>query len=101
MSPSTTSRPRCTEILVGLCFLVRLVPGAKLLLALALIGWSLLGTPSASAADKYLLLNYSSDGFCTPDESATIMNYVASTFGVANQASVLKVGVSCIYMPGV
>ncbi len=100
MYQTTTSRPRRTEILVGLCFLARLVPGAKLLLALALIGWSLPGTQKASAADKYLLLNYSPDGFCTPDSSATIMNYVASTFGAANQASVLKVGVSCIYMPG-
>ncbi|MEI6676146.1 MAG: hypothetical protein WCO57_13320, partial [Verrucomicrobiota bacterium] len=100
MSQTITSRPRRTEILVGLCFLDRLVPGGRVLLALALIGWSLLGTQKASAADKYLLLNYSPDGFCTLVNSATIMNYVASKFGAANQASVLKVGVSCLYMPG-
>jgi autotransporter-associated beta strand protein len=100
MSQSTTIQPHRSGILSVLLCLLRTVSGGKLLVAWLLSAWVLLGTSNASAADKYLLLNYSPDGFCTPDSSATIMNYVASTFGAANQASVLKVGVSCIYMPG-
>lgn len=60
----------------------------------------LLAHQPAAATDKFLLLNYSPDGFSTHASSSTIMNYVAQKFGAANQASALKVGVACIYYPG-
>ncbi|MEI6676873.1 MAG: hypothetical protein WCO57_17010, partial [Verrucomicrobiota bacterium] len=102
MSRSTTFRPLCSGLRASLRSLVRPVSGAKLLLALALSGWSLLGTQKTSAADKYLLLNYSPSGNFSPpgSTSANVMGYVAAKFGAANQASTLKVGVSCLYLPG-
>lgn len=75
----------------------RRVSPSALLPLLLFMGLGMLGTQSAGAADKYLLLNYCPDGFTTPHSSATIMNYVAKTFGAANRASSLKVGVACLY----
>jgi autotransporter-associated beta strand protein len=100
MSQSTTCRPLRGGLRASLCSLIRTVSGGKFLLVWLLMGWCVPGASSASTTDKYLLLNYSPDGFCTPQSSATIMNYVASKFGAVNQASVLKVGVSCLYIPG-
>ena len=60
----------------------------------------MLGTQIVGARDQFLLLNYSPNGFATYHSSATIMNYVAQKFGPSNQASSLKVGVACLYYPG-
>jgi len=62
--------------------------------------WAVSGIQSVRGADKFLLLNYSPNGFSTGLSSSNIMNYVAQKFGAANQTSELKVGVACIYMPG-
>jgi hypothetical protein len=67
---------------------------------LLIMGLSVLGTQIVGARDQFLLLNYSPNGFATYHSPATIMNYVAQKFGLSNQASSLKVGVACLYYPG-
>ncbi|MEI8045589.1 MAG: hypothetical protein WCL11_29545, partial [Verrucomicrobiota bacterium] len=80
----------------GLFSLSRKASGGKFLLAWLLGAWFFLGSSSVGATDKYLLLNYGS----SDPSAAPVMNYVADKFGAANQASTLKVGVSCLYYPG-
>ena len=58
---------------------------------LLIMGLSMLGTQIVGATDKFLLLNYSPNGFSTYPSSATIMNYVAQKFG-AGQSSLRAEG---------
>jgi hypothetical protein len=62
-----------------------------------------LNWPVSGRDVQYFLLNYSSDGLYSPKSigSSAIMNYVRTTFGPGNRTSSLKVGVSCLYYPGV
>ena len=88
--------------LVGRFRLCRRTAKVGLLSVFRWFGWGVLMSQFAAAADKYLLLNYSPSGSFSPSgsTSANVMGYVASKFGAANQTSALKVGVSCLYIPG-
>jgi len=54
--------------------------------------------PVVQARDQYLLLNYSTS-LHTPKQAQDMMGYVRDTFGAANHASRLKVGLAIIYTP--
>ena len=72
------------------------------ILMIAIAAALVAGAASAASSNQFLLLNYSPSGSFSPSgsDSANVMGYVAGKFGAANHASELKVGVSCLYIPG-
>jgi hypothetical protein len=60
-------------------------------------------SPVSGVGAQYFLLNYAPDGLYSGKRigSSALMSYVSATFGTGNRRSPLKVGVSCLYYPGV